>query len=123
MPFMPSLFIPFLFSSKAHIPSPAKTCEVFPNLPRRKGQVSIGVVEHAMFWDLPRLGTIDVVCNRAWVCVLVLFCFFREPHGKGGGENIKKTHQEFEGNFGNSISFLFFFEGDAFWIGETHPLE
>ena len=29
------------------------------------GQVSIGVVEHAMFWDLPRLGTTDVVCNRS----------------------------------------------------------
>ena len=31
----------------------------------REGQVSIGVVEHAMFWDLPRLGTTDVVCNRS----------------------------------------------------------
>ena len=28
------------------------------------GQVSIGVVEHAMFWDLPPVGTLDVVCNR-----------------------------------------------------------
>lgn len=31
----------------------------------REGQVSIGVVEHAMFWDLPPLGTTDVVCNRS----------------------------------------------------------
>eukprot|EP00439_Symbiodinium_sp_Y106_P076096 s1259_g15.t1 len=30
-----------------------------------RGQVSIGVVEHAMFWDLPPVGTLDVVCNRA----------------------------------------------------------
>lgn len=29
------------------------------------GQVSVGVVEHAMFWDLPPSGTTDVVCNRS----------------------------------------------------------
>lgn len=32
-----------------------------------KGQVSVGVVEHAMFWDLPPSGTTDVVCNRSTV--------------------------------------------------------
>eukprot|EP00927_Polykrikos_kofoidii_P080866 TRINITY_DN77864_c0_g1_i1.p1 TRINITY_DN77864_c0_g1~~TRINITY_DN77864_c0_g1_i1.p1 ORF type:complete len:323 (+),score=42.37 TRINITY_DN77864_c0_g1_i1:64-1032(+) len=29
-----------------------------------QGQVSLGVVEHAMFWDLPPVGVVDVVCNR-----------------------------------------------------------
>lgn len=27
--------------------------------------ISIGIVEHAMFWDLSKPGTIDVVCNRS----------------------------------------------------------
>ena len=67
MPFMPSVH---------PIPSP-KTCE---------GQVSIGVVEHAMFWDLPPLGTIDVVCNRALGVYYSIGIFFREPSWKGGGE-------------------------------------
>lgn len=26
--------------------------------------VQIGIVEHAMFWDLPQVGLLDVVCNR-----------------------------------------------------------
>ena len=30
-----------------------------------QGQVSVGVVEHAMFWDLPPVGTTDVVVNRS----------------------------------------------------------
>lgn len=29
-----------------------------------QGKVSIGVVEHALFWDLPPVGVTDVVCNR-----------------------------------------------------------
>ncbi|CAL1129149.1 unnamed protein product [Cladocopium goreaui] len=45
-----------------------------------QGQVSIGVVEHAMFWDLPRLGTTDVVCNRS-TCLGNPFgaCTYRDP--------------------------------------------
>ena len=30
-----------------------------------EGQVAVGVVEHAMFWDLPAMGTTDVVVNRS----------------------------------------------------------
>jgi len=50
----------------AHSAAELKTWPWPEVLPQHwQGQVSIGVVEHAMFWDLPPLGTIDVVCNRS----------------------------------------------------------
>merc|ERR1712232_487547 len=52
----------------AHAPEelhPAPDYEPGHLAPHWQGEaVSIGIAEHAMFWDLPTIGTMDVVCNR-----------------------------------------------------------